>query len=134
MFGSGLAIPSQALPEQSAFGVWEGIERRSVRVQVPPPAPTFHAYHAGKQRARWSRIGALGWEPSSRNVSLAGNVCYPKLFLLTIRLMLDATGMMAPDSIGMRVVKIQKNKYENTDGPDIAQPTGKHRPPYWFLA
>jgi hypothetical protein len=71
---------------------------RSVRVQVPPPAPTFHAPHAGKQRARWSSTGALGLEPSLRNVSPAGNACYPELFLLTIRLMLDAAGLMAPDN------------------------------------
>jgi hypothetical protein len=67
-----------------------------------------------------SRIGALGLEPSSPNVSPAGNVCYPELFLVTIRLMLDAAGMVASDSVGMRVAKIQENKYENTDGPDIA--------------
>jgi hypothetical protein len=54
----------------------------------------------------------LGLEPSSRNVPPAGNVCYPELFLLTIRLMLDATGMMAPDSIGMRVAKIQENDWQ----------------------
>ena len=74
------------------------------------------------------------WEPSLRNVSPAGNARYPELFLLTIRLILNATGTMAPDSIGMRVAKNTGEQYENTDGPDIAQPTGKHRSPDWFLA
>jgi hypothetical protein len=48
--------------------------------------------------------------------------------------MLDANGMMAPDSIGMRVAKNTGEQYENTDGPDIAQPTGEHGAPDWFLA
>ena len=47
--------------------------------------------------------------------------------------MLDASGMMAvPDSIGMRVAKNTGEQYENTDGPDIAQPTGEHGRPTGF--
>jgi hypothetical protein len=30
------------------------------------------------------------------------------------------------DSIAMRVTKNSGEKYENTDGPDIAQPTGAY--------
>jgi Uma2 family endonuclease len=33
-----------------------------------------------------------------------------------------------------RNTKTEENEHENTDGPDIAQPTGEHGPPNWFLA
>jgi hypothetical protein len=48
--------------------------------------------------------------------------------------MLGATGMMAPNSIGIRVAKNAGEEYENTDGPDIARSTGEYGPPDWFLA
>jgi hypothetical protein len=43
--------------------------------------------------------------------------------------MLDATGMMAADSIGMRVAKIRENKYENTYGPELWMSAGFIREP-----
>ena len=36
------------------------------------------------------------------------------------------------DSIAMRVTKNSGEQYENTDGPDIAQPTGEHWRPTGF--
>src|SRR5580658_1154980 len=75
-------------------------------------------------------------ELSPHDASPAGHACHPELFLVTIRLMLD--GYWYDSGVArfnrMRVAKIQENKYENIDGANVAQPTGEHGAPDWFLA
>ena len=97
----------------------ESAGRKAREVQVPPPAPSFHASHARKQRA--DGPASVPWDCNHALVTphRQGTSAYPESFCSRSGIVLNAIGMMAPESIGMRAAKTQENKYENTDGPDI---------------